>query len=322
MSRKSSKNTTFRVLALSAVFIVLLIFTSKIDILTNYAEMVFSENSFAAGAGDSKTANDSLRQDYYNLIAGFWEHSSGNLYDRIELLDNGIIWQYTERKFEFPYNKTYGIDRVSHSFLSPVRFDDENFAMSNLRVIREVWFMPDTCFGNSFYDVVANTFYRNDTLFFDSIPYTRYKGELKDFFPTGALDLLGLNPKAINIAPCKSKSVLPDWLRDNIIYSFDGREIPFDALKFEQEQLLKNFYVPYSLSRAEGGMLFEKTYGIDLKIEISPNGSVGEVWVKGKDFVSQASKMPIINEVKRWRFPTDGENPDTVRFVGKFVKKQ
>lgn len=316
MSKNSSNKTMIRGIMLLAILIVLFIFTSKISILTNYAEMVFSDVDV------STTATDSLKQDYYNLIAGFWEHSSNNLNDRIEILDNGIIWQFTESEYSFPYNTTGSISRVSHSFLSPMRFGENNYASSNLRIIREVWFMPDTCHGNSFYDIVANTFYRNDTLFFDSIPYTRYQGELKDFFPEGALNLLGLNIEAINIPPCKKQNVLADWLRENIVYSFDGREIPFDALKFEQEQLLKNFYIPYNLSRAEGGMLFEKTYDINLRIIISPDGSVSDVLVKGKDFISQASQLPIITEVKKWRFPADGENSDTLKFVGKFVKKQ
>jgi len=320
MSRKSS-NSMVKGLVLLGVLIALVFLMNRIDIITNYAEMVFSEGSMS-GDSASMTATDSLRQDYYNMIAGFWEHSSDNLSDRIELLDNGIIWRFTEKRFAFPYNRIGEIERVSHAFLSPMKFGNDNFASSNLRIIREVWFMPDTCFGNSFYDVVANTFYRNDTLFFDSIPYTRYQGELKDFFPTGALDLLGLNIEALKLPPCGKQNVLADWLRENIIYSFHNREIPFDALRFEQEQLFKNFYIPYNLSRVEGGMMFEKTYDIDLTIVILPNGAVNDVKIKGKNFVSKASQLPIINEVRKWHFPTDGENLDTLRFVGRFVKKQ
>lgn len=317
MAKKSS-DSIVKGFVLLGVLVALIFFMNRIDIITNYVEMVFSD----ASDSSSLTATDSLRQDYYNMIAGFWEHSSDKLSDRIELLDNGIIWRFSEKKFVFPYNRTEEISRVSHAYLAPMRFDENNFAMSNLRIIREVWFMPDTCFGNSFYDVVANTSYRNDTLFFDSIPYTRYKGELKDFFPVGSLDLLGMNVEAMMIVSCGKQNVLADWLRENIIYSFHDREIPIDALRFEQEQLFKNFYIPYNLTRAEGGMLFEKTYDIDLTITILPNGTVGDVKVKGTNFVSKASQAPIINEVKKWRFPTDGENSNTLRFVGSFVKKQ
>jgi hypothetical protein len=321
MRKNSGKESMVRGFALLGVFVVLLLLMSRVNDIVGLFENVFAESG-TSGSPAALTATDSLRQDYYNMIAGFWEHESSHLNDRIEILDNGIIWRYTEKNFDFPYNVNREIARVSHAFLSPMRFDENNFAASNLRIIREVWFMPDTCFGNSFYDIVANTAFRNDTLFFDGVAYTRFTGELKDFFPVGALNLLEFNVEAMQIPSCRSGNVLADWLRNNITYSFHGREIPFDALRFEQEQLLKNFYIPYSLARVEGAMLFERTYNIDLTIIISPDGSVNNVIVRGRDFVSRASQQPIINEVKRWRFPTDVENADTLRFVGSFVKKQ
>ena len=318
IKKSSSKETTVRGLILLAVLVILVLFLSKIDILTKYAESIFSADSFSSSDSTAMTATDSLRNEYYKLVMGFWEHSSNNLYDRIELKDNGIIWQYTEKTFEFPYNSSKKISRVSTSFLSPMRFGMNNYAMSNLRVIRETWFMPDTCYGKNFYDIVAITGFSNDTLFFDNVPYTRYTGELKDFFPAGAVNLVD----DIRVRSCNKVNPLPDWLRENIAYSFDDREIPFDALKFEREQLLKKYYIPYCLSRVEGALMFEQTYDLDLKIIVSPNGSVDTCFVKGKEFVSKASKTPIINEVKKWKFPGDGQNSDTLNFKGKFVKKQ
>ena len=122
--------------------------------------------------------------------------------------------------------------------------------------------------------------------------------------------------------PCNKINPLADWLRQNLVYSFDGREIPFDALKFEQEQLLKKYYIPYCLSRIQDVMIFEQTYDLDLKIIISPDGSVENCIVKGKNFITAASKKPIANEVKLWKFPSSGQNSDTVSFKGTFVKKQ
>jgi hypothetical protein len=307
-----------RGLMLLAVLVALCMVLSKIDVLIGYAEGVFSAKSLSLSASGDVAATDSLQNEYYNLIAGFWEHSSDNLYDRMELKDNGIIWQYTERTFAFPNNLSKKITRVWTGFLSPTRFGDNNYASSNLRVIRETWFMPDTCYGRNFYDIVANTYFSNDTLFFDSVPYTRYTGELSQFFPNGALSLVD----DIRVRSCNRANPLADWLRENIAYSFDGREIPFDALKFEQEQLLKRYYIPYCLSRIKDVMFFEQTYDLDLKIIISPNGSVEDCVVKGKDFITAASKKPIANEVSSWRFPSDGQNSDTVSFKGTFVKKQ
>jgi hypothetical protein len=327
MNRKSSKETTLRGLVLLGVLIVLVIFLSKIDILTKYAETIFSVNSFSSSDSGATTATDSLRVEYYNLVAGFWEHSSADLYDRIELKDNGIIWQYTEKTFAFPYNVSKKITRVLTSFLSPMRFGAGNYAMSNLRIIRETWIgynnPPDTCYGKNFYDIVANTSFSSDalghdTLFFDGVAYTRYKGELKDFFPDGVILLVD----DIRLRSCSKLNPLQDWLRENLSYSFNDREIPFDALKFEQEQLLKKYYIPYCLSKVEGAMMFEHTYDLDLKIIISPNGSVEDCVVKGKDFISAPSKKPIADEVKRWKFPSDGQNSDTLAFKGKFTKKQ
>jgi len=318
MSKKSPGETTMRGLMLLAILVALCMVLSKIDVLIGYAEQVFSAKSLSYSTTDDAATTDSLRHEYYNLIAGFWEHSSNNLYGRMELKDNGIIWQYTEKTFAFPDNSSKKITRAWTGFLSPSRFGENNYASSNLRVIRETWFMPDTCYGRNFYDIVANTDFSNDTLFFDSVPYTRYTGELADFFPAGALALVD----DIKVRPCNKINPLADWLRQNLAYSFDGREIPFDALKFEQEQLLKKYYIPYCLSRIQDVMFFEQTYDLDLKIIISPNGSVENCVVKGKDFITAASKKPIANEIKLWKFPSDGQNSDTISFKGTFVKKQ
>ena len=318
MAKKSSTNSFARSFVLLAVFIVLLLLMGRIGDITHYFETAFAESSFDARIA----ASDSLRQEYYDSIAGFWEHHSENLSDRIEILDNGIIWRFTETRFDFPHNRRREISRVSHAYLMPTAFGDNNFAASNLRIIREAWFMPDTCFGNSFYDIVAHTSFRNDTLFFDGVPYTRFQGELTDFFPAGALNLLNLNIEALTMPSCRSRNIMLDWLRENISFSFHNREIPLQMLRFEQERLLRDFYVPYVLSRTESSMLFGNTYNIDLTVVISPDGRVEDVSVRGSDFVSQARRQPIINEVRRWRFPADGENSATVRFVGSFVRKQ
>jgi hypothetical protein len=141
---------------------------------------------------------------------------------------------------------------------------------------------------------------------------------LSEFFPEGALALVD----DIRITSCGKPNPLADWLRQHIAASFGGREIPADALKFEQEQLLKSYYIPHCLSRIPDILVYGRTYDLSLKIIVAPDGSVSSCSVKGKEFVSAASKKPLINEIKTWKFPTDGQKTDTLSFSGKFIKNQ
>ena len=319
IKKKKSKNPMAQGIILLVAFIFVIFLTSKMYLITEALESMFTQREIDLPI---LRETDSLRVEYYKQIAGFWEHSSANLYDRIELKDNGVIWQYTERTFAFPYDETDKISRVSTSFLQPARFSQDNGAVSNLRIINEVWFMPDTCFGRNSYDVIANTSFSNDTLFFDGAAYTRYEGELKEFFPAGTLNLLKPSMETIKMKSCGKENPLADWLRDKLIYSFDGREIPYDMFNFEREQLLRKHYIPYCLSRIQNGIEPEKIINLDLTVVISPDGSVDTCFVKGKDFVSNASKAQVTQEVKKWKFPTVSEKHDTIKFVGKFLKKQ
>ncbi|MCL1947094.1 MAG: hypothetical protein FWF51_08110 [Chitinivibrionia bacterium] len=318
IKKKKSKNPMAQGLLLLVALFFVLFLMSQMHLLTQALESVFTQREIDL---PFLREMDSLRVIYYKQTAGFWEHSSANLYDRIELKDNGIIWRYTEKTFAFPYDKIDKISCVSTSFLQPARFTD-GIAVSNLRVINEVWFMPDTCFGRSAYDVVAKVSFSNDTLFFDGAAYTRYEGELKEFFPENSLNLLKPSKETINMKSCEKQRPLMDWLRENLIYSFDEREIPYDMFNFEREQLLKKYYIPYCLSRIENGSDAEKILDLDLTLIILPDGSVDTCFVKGKDFVSIASKKQVTEEVKRWKFPTISEKQDTLKFVGKFIKKQ
>lgn len=318
MSAKTPRETLTRGLMLLAILIALCFVVSKLDALIESAQSAFSTKSQSLSAKNAQDASDSAQSAYYKIIAGFWEHSSAKLYDRIEIKDNGIIWQYTEKTFDFPYDISKKITRVWTAFIVPTRFGENTSATSNMRVIRETYFMPDTCYGRNFYDIVANTRVSNDTLFFDNVPYTRYTGELSGFFPEGALSLVD----DIRVVSCNRQNPLSDWLKEHLSAGFAGREIPYDAFKFERSQLLKNYYIPYCLARIKDAMIFERAYDLDLKVIVSPDGAVEKVVVSGKDFVSPASKKPIEREVETWKFPADGQNRDTVSFKGTFIKKQ
>ena len=299
---------------LLGVLIILVFSLGKIDVLTRYADSIFAPRVYE----DTNDGLEEQRQQYYDMIAGFWVHESDFLYDKIELKDNGIIWQHSKMTFLFPYNVYGNIERVSTSYLMPVKIDNDRSAVSNQRVIRETWIKENICYGRNFYDLLTNTDYRNDTLFVEGISYIRYEGEIENFFEEGVLDLVD----DIKLRRCTFGFPLQDWLRENISNSFDARDIPFDALKFEQEELVKKFYVPYCLGRTESAMTVGKSYNVELEIVISPDGTVSSCKVRSSDLLSTVSRRPVVNEVMRWRFPTDGEHGNVIKYKGSFIKKQ
>ncbi|MCL2845784.1 MAG: hypothetical protein FWE23_10125 [Chitinivibrionia bacterium] len=324
MGKNNSKNEIIRALTLLAALVVVFGMMSNMGKITETITIMLTPRQFDFEALEAANVQ---RQEYYDIVAGFWEHSSDTLFDRIELMDDGIIWQYTKKMFMMPNGQIDTLKRISTSFLYPVNFEEENnSAMSDLRMIREVWITPDTCFGRrTFMDYASTAFSADDDiLFFNGVPYTRFEGDIREFFPVGALNLLRPNPITFAMPSCNMSAPLRNWLSRRIVNSFEGRQIPAAEISAERRNLLENYFIPLSLSRMESRFKAGQELNINLRIIVAPDGGVDTVFVRGQGFGSQASRLPITNEIMGWRFPvaSDGQqSADTLRFIGTFIKR-
>jgi len=322
---KSKNNGMIKGLGLLGVFIVLLVLMSNMQTLTELTVQMLTPRQFDFAALE---ATNELRKEYYGVIAGFWEHSSDTLFDRIELMDDGIIWQYTKHKFTAPSGQIDTLKRISTSFLHPVNFgaENSNFALSDLRMIREIWISPDTCFGRrTFMDFASSDFSQEDDIFiFNDVAYTRFDGNIREFFPEGALALLRPNPITFAMPSCNTEMPVLDWIRLRIIRSFEGRQINAAQVRAERENLFENFFIPFCLSKIDKRFDIGQELNLDLRVVVAPDGSVDTALVRGRSFASQASRLSIINEVKRWKFPANDEqtSADTLRFVGTLITRR
>jgi len=311
-------------LGLLAVFVVMLVLMNNMQMLTVVVEQMLTPRQFDFAALE---ATNELRKEYYGVIAGFWEHSSDTLFDRIEMMDDGIIWQYTEYMFMTPRGEIDTLKRISTSFLHPVSFGNDNSrALSDFRMIREIWIRPDTCFGRrTFIDFASSDFLQEDDVFiFNNVAYTRFDGDIKEFFPVGALALLRPNPITFAMLSCNTETPVRDWIRRRIIQSFENRQINAADIRAERQNLLENFFIPLCLTRIEARFEAGQEWSLDLRVVVAPDGSVDTVLVRGRGFASQASRLPIINEAKLWKFPTtDGQTTaDTLHFVGTLTQQK
>jgi len=319
MSNSTSKKAMLKGLGLLVALICVFALMSNMETISYAVGQMLSPRQFDVAALEATNAK---REEHYKLIAGFWEHKSDSLFDRIEILENGIIWQYTQKKFILPNATADTISRISTSFLHPVSFEEGNIAMSDLRMIREVWIMPDTCFGRRSFLDYAQTKKSDGTLFFNGVAYTRYEGEIREFFPVNSLSLLRPNAVTISMPSCGTDAHVLDWLRQRIAGSFENRVFSAEELRAERENLLNNYFIPLSLTRIESRFLPGQEMSVDLRILVAADGSVDTVFVRGQGFASQASRLPIINEVSRWRFPAGGQRTDTLNFVGTVTIKR
>ncbi|MBN1761093.1 MAG: hypothetical protein JW863_22380 [Chitinispirillaceae bacterium] len=131
-------------------------------------------------------------------FGGFWvyrttsEDAPVQKEERLELRDNGIIWQVIRWQVVYPDADTAVYYHVRHGYLNPYSIAaDEKSVVCEVRTIRQVFIVDgDTCFGKSQVDELWQTRISDSLLIMNRRRYQVYTGELVDFFPEGMIDLI------------------------------------------------------------------------------------------------------------------------------------
>lgn len=209
---KKSSNSYIRALVLFIGLIIAFYFyykikdSSLIELLVNAFEQQGDKYSRLVEFTDEQ--RDSVKKE----IAGFWtwnspENAHISIDDRLELTDNGYIWQVEKILCTLPSGKKKEIIHATHAYLHPSSkgVDDSTKINCIIRILNQVWIDDnDTCIiskyidaegitsqgtAKSYKDLIKDIHVGNQQFELNSKPYIPYTSpDLETFFPPGIIE--------------------------------------------------------------------------------------------------------------------------------------
>ncbi len=278
------------------------------------------------------------KKEITESLAGFWTYDSErsndrsnlSVRDRIELIDNGIIWRVRTEDYYLPSGDTVSLTKVEQAFLHPGFFAEESTqtVSCDVRVLKKVFIHDgDTCYkpvysqqedgwkqDTVWYPLDERTWYvrrHGDSLVLDGRVYGSYgDNPLDQFFPEGALDLVD----DVAVERCPSTFTEKVFIRDQIAHSVGGLDGEQTGSKVSKE-ILDSYYVPFCMKPIidELWWTYGKSYPqFEIELQISPEGAVEKAGLQGYDpALGRHLRESLIAEIRAWRFPSRGE-PYTV----------
>ncbi len=305
---KKSSNSLSKGLVLLVLLIVAFLFYSRLStkgLPSNVSSIVNSEfESFR----DLKELSDEQKTNLKKAAAGFWicqtADSTGPFQklDRVELLDNGIIWQVTDWFVEFPSGDTASFVHVKHAYLDPFSsFEDSSTYTCNYRIIRQAFVIEgDTCFGESQVDEMWKAQRKGDNLILNRREYVPYNGAIQDFFPPKAIDLVEvLNPK-----DCAPNADLKYFLKTSLKKVLSrNTPVPFkeDAVKLWIDQ----YYGPavFEEMLQSLGPYVVVADSFPVQFEVRDDGSIVKPGLKSGGLYNGQFEKMLLSEIQTWSFP-------------------
>lgn len=199
--RRSSSTSSFAKALLFLVVLVVAWFIAdrvgRKGIPGPFSEMLNSEQAPSGGYIPLDTASQNR---VVEAAAGFWRASlhdslSDHLFtgtDMIELKDNGIVWRVLDYRLFVPGGDTLVYRKVYDAYLRPHGWErgKDSVAACDVRILRQAAIAgPDTCYGPTDVDVVWSLGI-GVGFALEGRNYAAYSGDLGEFFPQGAIDML------------------------------------------------------------------------------------------------------------------------------------
>lgn len=306
---KKQTNSFSKGLILLSLLIVVFLFYSRITTKGLPPRISSIVNSEFESFRNLKEFSDEQKLSYKKSAAGFWIYQTEDStapfqkLDRIELLDNGIIWQVTDWFVEFPSGDTVSFMLVRHAYLDPyASVQDSGSAYTcNYRTIRQVFVVNgDTCFGASQVDEMWKAQRVEEKLVLNRREYVPYEGEIKDFFPLGAIDLVDqMNPR--NCAPGANlyhffKSSLKNVLSRDAAVAFNA-----DAIKLWIDQYYGPAVFEEMLQSFGPYVVIPDT--IPVEFELNDAGMVVKAKSRSGGMYDGQVERSLTNEIMTWVFP-------------------
>jgi Sec-independent protein translocase protein TatA len=329
MARGLSKsNSSMRKgIFLLLILIALVVFTQRLpQIVKVVGAGLGSKALHSYGQRDiSEIQQDSLRK----TIAGFWawdgersDSTTSVLTDRIELKDNGILWQVQQRTLYLPSGDSTTITAIRQAFVAPFYWVDRDsgILLCEIRVLKAVRIIgSDTCYMKT--EEKMKDVLKGDSSFFapTMVPVwllkadgTRFiwegrnyrawdTADIARFFPVGTLALVD----EIHLEQCSIRKTDRGIMRELI--AGDLSRIPLTTRNSDDVvALMGGYYLPYCLKQAlenpgyPGTFMTEK---VSFSMVVNSLGKVDTVSVDLRNIQSNKwERSQIENEIRQWLF--------------------
>jgi len=267
--------------------------------------------------------DSSRSQEVRNIVAGFWTYAEGDARNSpvakreyLELNANGMVWTVKVWDLRTPDGEPHTLTQVAMGYMSPYSVGPSGDYYCETRIIRQAYiFDGDTCYGASQADEIWEVAHvpagaSGRALTVNRRDYRPYEGDIKEFFPDGAL--LEIVDK-ITLSACPVAANM-SWASKKIL-ARSMNAVPFFARAAAVDSLIRTYYKPLvfdELARRYDPRAVPDI--MDIKMTISPEGAVTDFKYRGAKVVTKRFDDLAVLDMKGWLYPTvgDTDNPQTL----------
>ncbi len=248
---------------------------------------------------------DSRKKKNAGLYEAFTYKNGYQIKDRLEVKDNGIIWQVRQYTLIAPNHDTSTFMHVRTAYINPYGCKDTSLQalVNEVNIIQQASACgKDTCYGRSKVDEIWHTEKHPDsTLTIEDITYTVYHGDLDTFFPPNATSV----PHILTLSPCSVLSDFASYTRSFFKKKFSTPTVettdPLQAIT-----LITTYYEPLFLQPVMKPFLVGHSKGSDSLVydfTIGADGKPLNVALKNSKIMLKRFEEAIQSEIGTWVYP-------------------
>ncbi|MBD3347361.1 MAG: hypothetical protein GF401_20075 [Chitinivibrionales bacterium] len=318
--------TLIKAVPLIIVLVVVAIITNRISkegLPSHFASLLESPmEDYTVVDNFTEQEKDSARK----MFAGFWEKRQeypGGAFvekDRLELKDNGIIWQVKEYTLQLPSNREFVVSHVIHGALVPYGYskNDTGAVVCDVLIIRQnVVAENDTCYGESNAADLWKMKKTEKSLRINDADYLPYgTASLDTFFQQGILNTID----DFTVEACLHGVNKYALLLDTLIADMAQMKVK-DFSRQKAKEMIGRYY-----AHVLGGII--SSYGmpessvpdsIEIGLSITASGKVINPRIIRADIKRELFEKSLVEDIRAWRFPRREERADTIDVSFMFV---
>ncbi len=215
-----------KVIVLTIGLVVVFYLINKISTSNIIEQILYGFNQLGDKYSNLIEFTEEEKDSVKKVVAGFWTYTSDTgsnpfIKDRVEIKDNGYIWQVEKIQCKLPSGRKKSLTHAVFAYLYPSSKGVEDSTRINCieRILNQVWIEDeDTCEIREYIDdggeirdylnVIKDVYTDKDKFEMDNREYTLYKHtDISGFFPPGIIEFV-YNLSAVKDVPNKSEYTL------------------------------------------------------------------------------------------------------------------
>jgi len=259
---------------------------------------------------------ETTKVELKKTFAGFWTFQSSpdanpRIDDRIELKDNGIVWQISRVDYTLPSGAVTSIMNIVFGYNDPFSLSDKDssFTVCNYVKVRQIWIYDnDTCYGQSNEAGVWVVRMEDGSINRNGRNYDSFgNGDLSQFFPSN------------NLIPLVDKVDLPACPPQTNRLTFIRGKLNEDLTQWGAAKkdvagiltILNEYYIPFCFTELpinEAAIIDRKFTDVKLDLTIAGNGVITKA-VFNSPSIRNAQYLKMgATEVESWNMGPMGSN--------------